>query len=194
MGELHGEWKNCYTAGGKSYDCGFCGSSVGPSFYYSCQGSNGYEYGSIYLCPNCNKPTFFQEGTGEQVPGSIFGEDIEHLPEDIDQLYSEARKCLSVNAFTSAVLSCRKLLMNVSVSKGADPGKSFVSYVTFLEENHFVPPGSNVWVDHIRKKGNEATHEIPSITRDDAIELLEFTEMLLRFVYELPGKMARHTT
>lgn len=120
------------------------------------------------------------------------GEEIEHLPSGVDQLYNEARKCISVNASSSAVLSCRKLLMNVSVSKGADPGKQFAYYVKFLEENHFIPPDSRDWVDHIRKKGNEATHEIPSVSKDDAIELLEFVEMLLRFVYEMPGKMAKY--
>jgi len=48
-------------------------------------------------------------------------------------------------------------------------------------------------VDHIRQKGNEATHEIPNMGNEDAVELLEFIEMLLRVVYELPGKMKKHT-
>jgi hypothetical protein len=59
--------------------------------------------------------------------------------------------------------------MNVSVTKGAEHGKSFASYVTFLENNHFIPPGSREWVKHIRKKGNEATHGIPSISQENAI-------------------------
>ncbi|GAE92941.1 hypothetical protein JCM21714_1967 [Gracilibacillus boraciitolerans JCM 21714] len=47
-------------------------------------------------------------------------------------------------------------------------------------------------MDHIRKKGNEANHELPDMQEDDAEELLKFTEMLLRFVYELPGHMEKH--
>jgi hypothetical protein len=36
---------------------------------------------------------------------------------------------LTVSAFTSAVLTCRKLLMHLAVEKGAQPGKSFLEYV-----------------------------------------------------------------
>lgn len=192
---LKGSWDSkIYPTTGYSYTCGYCGTLAGPSLSYrniykDLKGRSSLN-GDIYICPNCNKPTYIAQN--EQVPGPILGGEIDHLPEGIQELYEEARKCISANAYTSAVLSCRKLLMNVSVTKGADHGKSFASYVSFLESNHFIPPGSREWVDHIRKKGNEATHEIPSISQDDAIELLEFTEMLLRFVYELPGKMARH--
>jgi hypothetical protein len=44
-------------------------------------------------------------------------------------------------------------------------------------------------VDHIRTKGNEATHEIVLMTKADAEELIAFTEMLLKFVYEFPAKV-----
>jgi len=44
-------------------------------------------------------------------------------------------------------------------------------------------------VDHIREKGNEATHEILLMSREDAEDLIEFTEMLLRVVYEFPAKV-----
>lgn len=194
---LSGTWSTSKdSVGGFSYICGYCGSKAGPSTAYNCNKPNGNSYvhsGTIYLCPTCNKPTFFnKEEKNEQFPGPLVGEEIEHLPLDIYQLYNEARNCIAVNAFTSSVLSCRKLLMNVSVSKGAEEGKSFVHYINFLEDNHFLPPDSREWVDHIRNKGNEATHEIQSMSRDDAVELLEFTAMLLRFVFEMPGKMAKY--
>ena len=43
------------------------------------------------------------------------------------------------------------------------------------------------WVDHIRKKGNEANHEITLMTDKDAKDLIVFLEMLLKFIYELPN-------
>lgn len=191
---LNGQWYSSYSSSRSfSYICGYCGTKVGPSFHYYCKREINTQTritGSVYICPNCNKPTYITQD--EQVPGPILGKDIDYLPQDIQNLYDEARKCITVNAYTSSVLSCRKLLMNISVSKGADAGKSFGFYVTFLEDNHFIPPNSREWVDHIRKKGNEATHEIPEINKDDAIELIEFTEMLLRFIYELPGKMSKY--
>lgn len=64
-------------------------------------------------------------------------------------------------------------------------------FTHFLRLTYYHWANSSEWVDHIRTKGNEATHEIPSMNKEDAIELLEFVEMLLRFVYEMPGKMIR---
>lgn len=191
MGKIDGQWySSSYGELGVSFNCGYCGNMAGPSRYYYIEGKR--ESVCIYICPTCNRPTYINNYTREQTPGPMFGNHINHLPEGIDELYTEARNCIKVNAYTSSVLSCRKLLMNVSVIKGAEPGKSFAFYVTYLEENHFIPPDSRAWVDHIRKKGNEATHEIPSIDKEDAVELLGFTEMLLRFVFEMPGIMNKY--
>ncbi|MGP7817758.1 DUF4145 domain-containing protein [Niallia sp. 01092] len=197
---LDGEWKNVSLIQGVSYLCGHCGKDIGPSIGYECVTDRytGATSGEIYICPNCNKPTYLlKDAFGgrimEQVPGPMLGQDIEFLPENINSIYNEARNCIAVNAYTSAVLSCRKLLMNIAVSKGAEEGKKFIQYVSYLKDNHYLPPERDSWVDHIRKKGNEATHELPNSTKEDAEELLTFSEMLLRFVYEMPGRMAKHT-
>lgn len=194
---MYGNWNNTSSISGFSFLCGYCGNSSGPSKNYKCN----REYspgkstvvGRIYICPTCNRPTFIERESEMQIPGPKIGEVIKFLPQEVEELYEESRSCISVNAYTSSVLACRKLLMNVAVTKGADEGESFFKYVNYLKDNHYIPPGSEEWVDHIRKKGNEATHEIPSISKEDAIELLDFTEMLLRFVYEMPGRMQKYT-
>jgi hypothetical protein len=108
------------------------------------------------------------------------------VPEALNALYEEARRCTSQNCFTAAVLVCRKMLMNIAVQEGAAEGLKFIEYVTHLSDHGYVPPNGKHWVDHIRKKGNEATHEIALMSENDARELLGFVEMLLRFIYELP--------
>jgi hypothetical protein len=79
--------------------------------------------------------------------------------------------------------------MHIAVSKGADEGLNFFDYVQFLKDNHFIPPGSEAWVDQIRKKGNEANHEIVIMQKEDAEDLISFVEMLLRLIFEFPAKM-----
>ena len=98
---------------------------------------------------------------------------------------------MSVSSHTAAVLCCRKLLMNIAVSKGAKEGLQFIKYVEFLSDNHYVPPDAKDWVDHIRKKGNEATHEIAIMKREDAEEIISFVEMILRLVYEFPARVKK---
>ena len=141
----------------------------------------------IYICPNCTKPTYSHGPT--QIPGVAPGNAVAHLPEDIAALYNEARRASSVGASTAAVLACRKLLMNIAVAHGAKPGETFIAYVEHLSQAGFVPPNGRAWVDHIRKKGNEATHEIALMKPADAAELISFAEMLLKFVFEFPGNL-----
>ena len=81
------------------------------------------------------------------------------------------------------------MLMNIAVQQGAQEGLKFIDYVEHLASNGFIPPNGRGWVDHIRKKGNEATHEIALMTRSEAEELVTFSEMLLKFIYEFPSRV-----
>jgi hypothetical protein len=122
----------------------------------------------------------------------LFGNSVQDTPEQtVQQLYEEARKTTGAGAYTAAVLCCRKLLMHIAVSKGAKAGDSFASYVQFLGDNNYIPPDAKDWVDHIRKKGNEANHEIAIMSREDAEELLAFCEMLLKVIFEFPAAVKR---
>ena len=82
-----------------------------------------------------------------------------------------------------AVMDCRKVLMNTAVHQGAEEGKTFAYYVDFLDSKGYIPPNGRAWVDHIRKVGNTATHEIKLVKQSEAELVLNFTEMLLRFVF-----------
>ena len=96
------------------------------------------------------------------------------------------RDVTSVGAYTAAVLSARKILMHVAVDKGAPTNERFVVYVKFLGDKGYTPAGSEGWVDYIRKRSNDANHEIEIMTAEDAQALVTFTTQLLRNVYELP--------
>ncbi len=84
--------------------------------------------------------------------------------------------------------------MNIAVNQKAKENLKFVEYVNYLADNGFIPPNGKHWVDHIRKKGNEATHEIYLMTSNDAQEILVFTEMLLKFIYEFPAMIPSAST
>jgi hypothetical protein len=183
-GSVPPTWAGVATIQDRRFTCAYCATFVGPHQGYYTSGPE-----RIYICPSCGQPSYFS-ATGAQTPPPPFGSEVQHLPADVQRVYAEARACISVGACTAAVLLCRKLLMNVAVAKGATPGEHFVVYVNFIEAQHLVPPGSKAWLDDIRSKGNEATHEIPSVSRPDAEEILSFVEMLLKFVFEMPAQMA----
>jgi hypothetical protein len=177
-------WQTAAQVKSYSYTCGYCGSPIASEKGWAAHNNMGI----VYLCHQCTRPTFIDFTENEkQSPGVVFGNSVQHIPEhSVSALYDEARACTGAGAYTAAVLACRKLLMHISVSKGAEENKSFAYYVKYLSDNHYVPRDANDWVDHIRNKGNEANHEISIMPKDEAEELLSFCEMLLKVIYEFP--------
>jgi hypothetical protein len=185
-------WEGVQGLPSRTYVCGYCGNPLASEKGWVCRVQQaGQIIGYIYICHHCTKPTFFGAG-GSQTPGVTFGNPVKDIPESmVAQLYEEARCTTGAGAYTAAVLCCRKLLMHIAVSKGAQPGDTFVNYVQFLADKNFVPPDAHDWVDHIRKKSNEANHEIVIMSKDDAEELLSFLEMLLKVIFEFPAAVKR---
>ncbi len=180
-------WNSPQSLGTRQFRCGYCGYNVAnDKGYFSATQNRKHKY--VYICPNCNNATFFDEND-RQYPGVAPGNEVDHLPDALATLYREARNCCSVSAFTASVLASRKMLMNIAVEQGAKDGLKFIEYVEYLAANGFIPPNGKTWVDHIRRKGNEATHEIALMTQADAEELVAFVEMLLKFIYEFPARV-----
>lgn len=186
-GEQAIEWNSKQGMGSHAYRCGYChrdvASTLGIGSNNSIPGGRTYEpqrpsMPVIYYCPRCDSPSYFDQH--RQVPAPILGMSVSGLPADIDGLYEEARRATSISAFTSCVLTCRKLLMHIAVDRGAQAGLSFVEYIKYLADHGYIPPNGKSWVDRIRVSGNEANHEIVIKNAADADELLTFLEMLLR--------------
>jgi hypothetical protein len=179
------QWLNEAHIPPRVYVCGYCDAKVGPDKGNATQLHPRAQV-FLYYCSNCGQPTYF-DLNGKQFPGIKFGKAVNHLPKDVEQLYDEARGAMSSQAYTPAVLACRKILMNVAVSLKAKPGDSFVNYVQFLMDGGYIQPNGKHWVDHIRTKSNEANHEITLMSKDEAERLIVFVEMMFRFIYELPN-------
>ncbi len=187
------EWDNASKMKSKSYTCGYCGNSLASEvgFQGKVNWQDKWRHSHIYICHFCSRPTYF-DTRGDQFPGMAFGGDVADVSDaTVHALYNEARNATSANCFTAAVLCCRKLLMHIAVSKGAKKNQSFAEYVDHLSQNNYVPPDAQEWVDHIRKRGNEANHEISIMTREDAEELIAFSEMLLKIIFEFPATVKK---
>lgn len=191
------DWNDVKHIQTREWQCGFCGREVASNRGWNAtnfSGHSGQETVTAYvaICPRCDVPSIIGAGpNGASIPASKFGERVIDLPDDIATLYEEARHAVTSGAPNSAALSCRKILMHVGVEKGADIGQNFISYVNYLSENGYVPPDAREWIDEIREHGNDANHEIVLITEDEAKDMVEFTAMLLRVVYEYPARGRR---
>src|SRR5437762_2573059 len=117
-------WSGQQQIQSRKFVCGFCSYSVASVMGYYSDRVEG-EQGFIHICPHCEKPSLFHRG--RQVPGIAPGNEVAHLPKDIEALYREARNAVSVGAYTASVLACRKLLMSIAVAQGAKAGETFLS-------------------------------------------------------------------
>lgn len=182
-------WVGATQIHAKDYVCGYCNRHVGPNTGY--QSRDDYRY-VIYICSYCNQPTYFYFNSDIeeefQIPSPVYGEDVKNLPNKVKSLYNEARQCMAVSAYTSAVMLCRILLMHIAVEKGAsEENMSFKAYIDWLEKSGYIPPHGKDLLEYIRKKGNYANHEIRLMRRDDAVKLIAFIGLFMKFVYELPS-------
>ena len=189
------EWKNTQNFTSQDYQCSHCGKELASEKGYTATRQEPHKTHSdpeyICICHFCKKPTYI-DMFGKQYPGVAFGNAVEGIDDDsVKSLYEEARSSASVNAFTAVAMACRKILMNISVAKGAKDGLKFVQYVQYLADNNFVPPDGKDWVKHIKDKGNDANHKIEIVSKEDGEELLYFTEMLLTFIYAVPSRFKK---
>ncbi|MFC6080966.1 DUF4145 domain-containing protein [Sphaerisporangium aureirubrum] len=134
-------------------------------------------------CPTCHLGTIINGQVAW--PSAASGSVVDGLPQEVHAAYEEARRTAGISAFTSSELMCRKILMHVAVDKGEPAGKAFAHYLSALETMGYITPAMKTWVDMIRQHGNIATHEIPAADQDRALMTLEFTEQMLRIIYEM---------
>jgi hypothetical protein len=191
------DWHNLSELDSHEFKCGNCGREIASKEGYFATDKRYSDHremsteivANVYICHKCRYPNYFDE-LCVQIPGALLGNPVKHISDNsVSELFDEAKRCHSAAAFTASVMCCRKLLMNLSVAKEAETNKSFAYYVKYLEDNNYLPPDSKHWVDSIRVLGNEANHEINPKTSDESKRIIVFTEMLLRFIYELPGMM-----
>lgn len=147
-------------------------------------------------CISCLKGHVDNEGTISpgirplDTPGVLSGDDL--------AAWDEALGCLSVGANTAAVMMCRKLLFHMAVAHGLPPkdgrkrAPNFKQALKHLEDKGVITILMRPWVDKIKDVGNEANHEIPRISAEDAMAVAKFTRQLIMLAYELPAMVAEN--
>lgn len=115
------------------------------------------------------------DNAGATSPAPLLGDAVEGLPAEIEAACREARATAGLSAHTSCELMRRKILVHVAVDKGADEGKSFVEYLTGIEQSGYATPPMRPWLDLIRQYGNESTYRLATASRERALNTLAFT-------------------
>lgn len=176
----------------KTFVCGYCGNLVSSIVGFSAKrrvagGFSGEAH--IYICPHCNRPTLSFPGEPFS-PAPKPGDAIANLPSEIQSIYEEVRSSIQAGAYTGAVMLCRTLITHIAQTElGASAKDTFTANIELLDKSHWIPPKGKHWVDHIKKMGNNATHNLKVFTEGEAKEILDFTAMLLKFGYDFANRL-----
>lgn len=114
-----------------------------------------------------------------------------HTPEAVNRRFIEGDQAFQRESWNAAVAMYRSALdIATKALDGVPKGLSFFKRLEWLHDNHRITPDMKDWADHVRVEGNEALHDPEDFTEEDAKPLRLFTEMFLRYIYELPGEVA----
>ncbi|WP_454761282.1 DUF4145 domain-containing protein [Caulobacter segnis] len=114
-----------------------------------------------------------------------------HSPENVARRFLEGEVAFRQRSWNAAVAMYRSALdIATKALDGVPKGLTFFKRLQWLHEQHRITPDMKDWADHVRVEGNEALHDPEDFTEEDARPLRLFTEMFLRYIFELPGEVA----
>lgn len=63
---------------------------------------------------------------------------------------------------------------------------TFQTHLKALYESDYLAKGQRDWIDAIRDSAGKGIHDLEIITPDEAKSIFEFTQMMLKILYEYP--------
>lgn len=116
----------------------------------------------------------------------------ELLPPDVERVYLQAERNFPVAGNEEAAGTMYRKALDIGLKK-IDPALSGMlgPRIKALAKAGKLTSDIAVWSDTVRDVGNEAAHEEEPITRDELIALRSFSEMVLRYLFSLPGAVKK---
>ncbi len=156
------------------------------------EGLRGARY-MIAFCPKCE--AVFLHVSAESEPSGVPYEamlypsaerrGIPGLPQPARRTYASAQSCFETGNYEPCVVMCRKCLEAMCVFLGAQEG-SLAKRLRQLKDSGLIEARFYEWAEELRLVGNDAAHDLNlCISKQDALDSLEFVEAILLYVFAL---------
>ena len=116
-----------------------------------------------------------------------------HLPENIRRVFEQGIDNLPRN-FDAAGSMYRKSLDLALKDKFPDIKGNLKERINKAAEQHGLTPALTEWAHKIRVDGNESSHGQGPFSQADAQRLSSLTDLVLRYLYTLPGMLEQAQT
>lgn len=120
-----------------------------------------------------------------EAPGPLVPE---YMPPNVSRIYLQAERNFSVTGNEEAAGMMYRKALDIALGQ-VDPSLTGMlgQKIKKLAANGRLTEDIAEWSDNIRDLGNEAAHEADAPTREELEALRNFSEMVLRYLFSLPG-------
>lgn len=112
----------------------------------------------------------------------------DHLPPNVKEFFLEA----AANVKTGPNAAGAMLRKSIDVAlKHMDPALTgkMIARIDKAAKSGKLTPELAKWAHHVRLEGNDAVHDDDPFTAEEAEALFEFTELVLMYLFTLPGML-----
>ena len=188
-------------------ECDICKATVDAQELASYEGSERAE-GSGFLCflrytflkcPRCGRPFVVSQAGPPGCSPSLY-EDARtllpepykrvdpNLPSTVRKAFEEALTCLRSGAYSATVLMSRKTL-EAMCHENIITGENLAQMLKTAMDANVIDGRLFQWADELRLAGNRAAHDVVgSITRQDAMDIVDFTHAMLEYIFTYRDK------
>lgn len=114
------------------------------------------------------------------------------LPKDVARIYLQAERNLDIEGNEEAAGTMYRKALDVGLRK-VDPATTgpLAARTKKLAAAGKLTADIADWSDHIRVLGNGAVHEEDAISRDELMDLRNFADMVLQYLFTLPAMVKK---
>jgi len=144
-------------------------------------------------------PSFQQQRQGAGIgllsvkrtlPGAVETVIPDHVPENVGAAFSEGLKAREAGLLPSAVYNLRKSLERTVRDRDPEGKGGLKMRIKKMSEDGKIPSTLVDLAHTVRAEGNVEVHEEETWTPEQVQELIDFSILLLTYVYTLPNRIA----
>tara|TARA_B100000315_G_scaffold227984_1_gene236318 strand:+ start:1137 stop:1814 length:678 start_codon:yes stop_codon:yes gene_type:complete len=115
----------------------------------------------------------------------------EHLPENVEQFFNEAIDNLKTGPNAAGAMLRKSVDVGLKIIAPKVKG-TFFQRIDKLAEDGKITTDLAKWAHKVRLEGNDASHEVDPFKPEEAEKLYRFTDLLLRYLFTLPGMLEEY--